>query len=49
LERRLGPDPSRAATFAISTTKNAIKIAGTGKDIKAVEEMLHALCGEDLQ
>ena len=45
---RMGDDALEALECLQSWHRDGL-IAGTREDIKAVEEMLHALCEEDLQ
>ena len=45
---RMGDDALEALECLQSWQRDGL-IAGTREDIKAVEEMLHALCEEDLQ
>jgi hypothetical protein len=44
----MGDDALEALECLKSWQRDGL-IAGTWKDLKAVEEMLHALCEEDLQ
>ena len=47
---RMGDDALEALECLQSWQRDGLGlIAGTREDIKAVEEMLHALCEEDLQ